>query len=88
MKVILYGSHLCQDTLYDLMKVKEAGIRPVFENISVNFEAMKAFMKIRETDPLLAPLKEQNRLGIPLFEFEDGSRTLDWKEVVQKAENV
>ncbi|MCD8098689.1 MAG: glutaredoxin [Lachnospiraceae bacterium] len=84
MKVTLYGSHLCQDTLFALMKVKEAGIKPVFENISTNFESLKAFMKIRENDPFLAPVKAENRLGIPLFVLEDGTMTMDWKVVVER----
>ncbi|MCD8369216.1 MAG: glutaredoxin [Clostridiales bacterium] len=85
MKVKVTGSNLCQDTLYAIIKLKEKDVQVDFQNISVDFGALKAFMKIRESSSLYDQVKENDGLGIPLFELEDGTQTLDLQEVLAKA---
>ena len=86
MKLTMYGSHLCQDTLYGLLKVKEAGAQVEFHNITASLPDLRTFMTLREMDPVYAEV-DKERLGIPLFIYEDGSKTLDLDEVLRRLEN-
>ena len=83
MKLTLYGSHLCQDTLYAICKLKDRNVEIDFKNISVDFSALKDFMKIRESDPVYEPVKKNGGLGMPLMILEDGTKTLDLEEVLK-----
>lgn len=44
MKLILIGSHLCQDTLYALNKLKDYKVEIDFQDISSSFPALKLFL--------------------------------------------
>lgn len=81
MKLVIYGSTLCQDTLYALMKVKSAGAEVDFHNITAVLPDLRAFMTLREEDPVYAEVGKE-RLGIPLFIYEDGSKTLELSDVL------
>ncbi len=84
MKLIVIGSHLCQHTWYALMKLKENQVTVDFRNISTDFAALKEFMRMREQEELFTPVKEQNKLGIPFFILEDGTKTVDLQKVIEK----
>lgn len=86
MKLTIYGSHLCQDTLYGLLKVKEAGAQVEFHNITASLPDLRTFMTLREIDPIYAEVGKE-RLGIPLFIYEDGSKALELDEVLRRLEN-
>lgn len=85
MLVKLYGSHLCQDTMFALMKLKCENVSVEFKNISVDFQALKEFMAIREKDTMFAEVKKNNGVGMPLLVYEDGSKTFDLQEVLKNA---
>ena len=82
MKLTLIGSHLCQDTLYSLIKLKDCGAEIDFQDISSNFAALKTFMNIRETSPLFDEVKRCGGIGMPLFVLEDGTQTHDLAQVL------
>ena len=84
MKITLIGSHLCQDTLYALMKLKEEGAEIEFKNISVDFSALKTYVKLREHNTLYDIVKKNDGIGIPVFLCEDGTETLDLGKVLKK----
>ena len=48
MKVIMYGTHLCKDTLYAIYKLEDKGADLEFRNISASLTEMKAFLKIMD----------------------------------------
>ncbi|MCH3915529.1 MAG: hypothetical protein LKE29_09780 [Acidaminococcaceae bacterium] len=48
MRVTVYGSHLCPDTLFALNELKKNNVDLDFKNISIDFGALKEFMAIRE----------------------------------------
>lgn len=81
MKVTIYGSSLCQDTLYALIKLKARGAEVDFHNITAVLPDLRAFMTLREEDPVYANVGKE-RLGMPLFILEDGRKTLDLNEVL------
>lgn len=83
MKLTMIGSHLCQDTIYALMKVKDLGAEVDFKDISISFPALKEFMKLREQSELYIEVKKNDGLGIPFFALEDGTQTLSLEEVLE-----
>ena len=85
LEIRLMGSHLCQDTLYALIKLKDEKVDIEFCNLSTNFPVLKEFMTLRETDPMFDEVKGRGGLGIPLFILEDGTRTLSLERVLDQA---
>lgn len=77
MKVTVFGSHLCPDTLYALCKLKDIGADVTFKNLSASFIALKEFLLLRESNPMYKAIKQNGGIGIPFFEAEDGTQTLD-----------
>ena len=80
----MIGSHLCQDTLWSLMKLKDAGVEVDFKDISSDFSALKAFLAARDTDPLYEKVKACGGIGIPYFVFEDGATSLNLQDVLNR----
>lgn len=81
--VTMYGSHLCQDTMYALMQLKSRGVAVDFRNFSVDFGALIEFMKYREEDPMFDAVKKRGSVGMPFFILEDGTKTFDWEDAVR-----
>lgn len=84
MKITILGSHLCPDTLYALNKLKDHGAQVDFKNLSASFPALKEFLELRESSPLYKTVKENGGIGIPYFEAEDGTKTLDLSEILAR----
>lgn len=84
MKITVIGSHLCQDTLYAIIKLKDKNVEVDFQDISASFPALKNFLHIRETSPLYDVVRKNNGIGMPFFGFEDGTQTLSLNEVLAK----
>ena len=85
-KLTMLGSHLCQDCIYAIAKLKDEfdGMHIEFRNISTDFSALKDFMRLRESEPMFAAPKEANQLGIPFFQLEDGTQTFSLQEFIEK----
>lgn len=43
---------------------------------------LKEFLKIRDTNDLFIPVKQEGQIGIPCIVREDRSVTLDWESVL------
>lgn len=84
MKIVVIGSHLCQDTLYALYKLKEQNVTVSFKNIATNFVVLKEYIKIYTENELYEEVRKNGKLGIPFFQLENGKYTLDLKEVLEK----
>ncbi len=84
MKLTLIGSHLCQDTLYALNKLKDCGATIDFQNISSSFPALKMFLSAREHNEKYETIKRNGGIGIPFMIFEDGTETFSLDEALKK----
>lgn len=84
MEVKVIGSHLCPNTLYALNKLKEKNATFEFKNLSASFSDLKAYLHVRENNPLYEAVREAGNIGIPFFELEDGTQTLDLEAVVNR----
>ncbi|MBQ9179440.1 MAG: hypothetical protein IJ132_01405 [Firmicutes bacterium] len=84
MKVKIYGTPICEDTVDALAKLDAKGIEYEYVNFIEDTEKLAEFLKIRDTEAIYAPVKERGGIGMPLFIFEDGTMTLDTDEALAK----
>ncbi|MCD8146334.1 MAG: glutaredoxin [Clostridiales bacterium] len=84
MKVKVIGSHICQDTLYSIIKLKDRNAEVEFLDIAASFPALKEFLELRESSSLYDEAKAHGGIGIPFFQLEDGTQTLDLQEVLSR----
>jgi len=83
MKLQVYGSHFCKDTLYALNVLSGTGTDYAFIDISGAMRDLKAFLKLRDDHPkLFDTAREQDKIGIPCFVLPDGRVTLELREVL------
>ena len=80
MKLTVIGSHLCPDTLYALNQLSGAGAE--IDILSCH-GALQDYLQIRESSPLYEEVRGTRRLGIPCFVKEDGTMTLELKDVLK-----
>ena len=78
----VYGSDICIDCRNYKAIQEKRGFAAEYINITENTQNLRAFLGIRDTDPLFAPVKENGGIGIPLFVMEDGRKTLDIDEAL------
>lgn len=86
----VYGMDTCPDCINVHLQVKD---NPNFKIIDIgkNIKDLKEFIRLRDTSPIFDECKVNGSIGIPCFVREDGSITLNVKDVgLKKAivENV
>lgn len=84
MKVKVIGSHLCPDTLYALCKLTEKHAEVDFKNMSASLPDLKEYLAVREQNAMYSAVRQNGGIGIPYFELEDGTQTLDLGGVLKK----
>ena len=84
MKVTVIGSHLCPDTLYALCKLTEKLADIDFKNLSASLPDLKQYLEVREQNEMYESVRRAGGIGIPYFELEDGTGTLDLNEVMAR----
>lgn len=84
MKVKVIGSHLCPDTLYALCRLREDNVDMDFKNLSASLPDLKEYLAVRENNALYEAVRAGGGIGIPFFELEDGTTTMDLNEVLAK----
>lgn len=77
--MIIYGSMLCPDCVECCKDLDAAGVAYTFCDFADDLAHLKAFLKIRETDPQFEALKREGKIGIPCILHEDGTVALTWK---------
>lgn len=82
MKVTVIGSHLCVDTLAALNKLSEAGAEITYRDILSCHADLRAYLHLRDTSETYAGIRGTEMIGIPCFIKEDGSITLELKDVL------
>ncbi len=76
----IYGLPTCPDcdTVHEQIAGREEEF--TFINIGEHVRNLKAFMQLRDSDPVFDSCKETGQIGIPAFVFEDGHISLDPKD--------
>ena len=92
--MIIVGSHLCPSTLYAIFKCKDAGITFRFQDLSASLADLRGFLALHEHDKVYAAFRESSKekdyhetgkIGLPCFLFEDGYKTLNLDEAIERA---
>lgn len=78
----VYGTDICISCRNYKAIQKSRGFDAEFVDITENTTNLKEFLKIRDHEPLFESVKEENRIGIPLFVNEDGEKTFDINEAL------
>ena len=71
----IYGMNTCPDCTYVKEQVKGNEKYQVID-ISEHVKYLKAFLKLRDKNPVFNEAKEMGSVGIPCFVLEDGTVTL------------
>ncbi|MCD8220898.1 MAG: glutaredoxin [Clostridiales bacterium] len=83
MAITVYGSVLCPATLRFVTTLSNHGVQQNFVNITGSIGLLKEFVTFRDTSPLFDDVRGSGKVGIPMIELEDGTRTLDTKAVLK-----
>lgn len=84
MKITVVGSHLCPDTLYALNELRGKNIEVDFKNLSASLPDLKEYLALRDGLEIYSEIRNMGGIGIPCFILEDGTKTLDLNEVLEK----
>lgn len=78
----VYGMRICLDTVECCEALKKAGVEFEYLDFAEKTANLKAFLKLRDSSPLFDDARREGNIGIPCIQREDGSITLDWREVM------
>lgn len=76
----VYGMRICPDTVECCEALTKAGVAYEFLNFAEKTANLKAFLKIREGNPLFDTARQEGNIGIPCIQREDGSITFSWDD--------
>lgn len=76
----VYGSLLCPDCVQCKKELIDAGVEFEYLDFSENLWNLKAFLSIRDSNPIFDPVKEKGSIGIPCLVEEDGTVSLTWEK--------
>lgn len=76
----VYGSDICIDCRNYSAIQRKRGFEAEYVDITASTANLKAFLTLRDSEPMFAPVKERGGIGIPLFVREDGAKTFDVDE--------
>ncbi|MCY6959922.1 hypothetical protein [Clostridium brassicae] len=82
MSIIMYGSELCEDTMEAKKLFEENKVEYVFKDITKELSNLKEFLAIRDTNSCYSKIREEHGIGMPCIVKEDGSITLEPKDVL------
>ncbi len=77
MVTTIYGSRICPDTLTTLELFEKNSLNVDFRDITTDLAHLKAFLALREGNPVFDKARETNKIGIPFFILPDGTQTID-----------
>ena len=84
MKINMYGVSSCHDCVDAEKILLEKMVKLNYLDFSTSALGLKTFLKLRDSLPLFEEVRQNGYIGIPLFQFEDGSMTLDLEEVLKR----
>ena len=73
---------ICPDTMECCEALTKAGVEYEYLDFAEKTANLKAFLKLRDSSPLFDAVRQAGNIGIPCIQREDGSITLDWREVM------
>lgn len=85
MKVIMYGTKICTDCIEALELLdNHSDIDLDYRNITGETTTLKEFLAYRDHDNVFATVIEGGNIGIPFFILEDGTKTFNICDIIDK----
>lgn len=84
MRVNMYGIGSCHDCVDAEKILLEKNVQLNYLDFSKSALHLKSFLKLRDTLPLMEEVREGGYIGIPLFQLEDGTLTLNLQDVLDR----
>jgi glutaredoxin-related protein len=81
----IYGSMMCPDCVACRKELDEAGVEYTYLDFAEDLRNLKAFLALRDTDPVFAQVRAEGKIGIPCILQVDGTVSLDWTMYVSQA---
>ena len=81
----IYGTHLCPDCEHAEAVLRKLGVPYAYLDITASTANMKAFLALRDTLDIFAPVRERHSIGIPCFALDGGTYTLELEDVTSKS---
>ena len=75
----VYGSMLCPDCVQCRKDLDDAGTQYTYCDFADDLAHLKAFLKLRDAEPIFEEIKREGKIGIPCIVLDDGTVTLEWK---------
>lgn len=73
----IYGTDLCPDCVEAKKKLDEKNIPYDYVDITESIGNLKAFMKMRDEEPVFDEAKKAGAVGVPAFVLDDGEIRLE-----------
>ena len=86
MKIVMYGIRSCHDCVDAVKLLDEKKIAYEYRDFAADAIYLKEFLLLREHADNFDFVRDNDYIGIPYFELEDGTKTFDVNEVVAKAQ--
>ena len=77
--MLIYGSMLCPDCVACCKDLDATGTGYIFCDFADDLAHLKAFLKLRDTEPVFEEMKREGKVGIPCLLYDDGTVSLNWK---------
>ena len=78
----MYGSPICKNCVEAVEALHQKGVSYEYHIITGCTAELKAFLKLRDHEPVFGPVREEGKIGIPCFVKEDGTVTLSLEEAL------
>lgn len=85
MKITMYGIRSCPDSRNAEKLLKEKQLAFTFLDFAEDPVWLKEFLQRRDHSPLFEEIRKNGGIGIPYFELEDGTKTFNVEEVLERA---
>lgn len=76
----VYGMRICPDTVECCESLTRSGVEYEYFDFAEKTANLKAFLKLRDGNPLFDSVRQEGSIGIPCIQRDDGSVTLSWEE--------
>lgn len=83
MDLIVYGMMICPDCEEAIQVLDKKQIPYTFEDFSKETSSLKAFLKIRDGNPLFDDIRREGNIGIPCFVFDNGIVLLSLEDALE-----
>ena len=78
----MYGSPICKNCVEAVEVLHQKGVSYEYHIITGCTAELKAFLQLRDHEPVFDAVKSEGKSGIPCFVKEDGTVTLNLEEAL------